>query len=222
MIKRRIGAIALAVAMVFTSVPAASAITPAGKVMAAAKFANNSVSIKAGEKKVLKIKGAKAKSKIKWSTSDKKVASVSKKGEIKGITEGKCVITAKVDGKSIKCNVSVSAYLSQTSLTLEEGDDTKLKVIGAPGTVEWSSSDEEVVGVSAKGVVDAYGTKEGETTSTATVTAKVGNKTYTCKVTVTLMEDSDEDYDEEYDEDYDEEYDEESEESDDESDIEEE
>ena len=38
----------------------------------------------------------------KWSSSDKKIAKVNKKGVVKGVAPGRCVITFKPKSKSIK------------------------------------------------------------------------------------------------------------------------
>lgn len=44
---------------------------------------------------------------VKWSTSNKKVATVSKKGKVKGIKAGKATITAKISKKKYKCVITV-------------------------------------------------------------------------------------------------------------------
>ncbi|MDO4870149.1 MAG: Ig-like domain-containing protein [Bacillota bacterium] len=49
-------------------------------------------------------------SKVKWTTSKKKVAKVSKKGLVTAVNPGKCTITAKVAGKKLKCKVEVYRY----------------------------------------------------------------------------------------------------------------
>lgn len=45
--------------------------------------------------------------KVKWSTSKKKVATVSKTGLVKGISKGTAKITAKVKSKKLVCKVTV-------------------------------------------------------------------------------------------------------------------
>lgn len=60
-----------------------------------------------GDKLTLKAKGISA-SKIKWSSSNKKIAVVTAKGKIKAKTKGNVVITAKIKGKSkeaAKCKI---------------------------------------------------------------------------------------------------------------------
>lgn len=68
--------------------------------------------------------------------------------------------------------------LNKTKLTLNVGETATLKLTGTKKTVTWSSSKKSVATVSKKGKVSAK--KEG----TATITAKVSGKKYTCKVTV--------------------------------------
>lgn len=58
-----------------------------------------------GKSFTLKLSNAKA-SKIKWSTSNKKIATV-KNGKVKALKKGKATITAKYKGKSYKCKVTV-------------------------------------------------------------------------------------------------------------------
>lgn len=86
-------------------------------------------------------------------------------------------------------NVSVpltSISLSQASLDLAKGESSKLDVIYNPAnttddkTVEWSSGDDKVATVSKDGIVQAVGK------GTTTITAKVGEKTATCNVTVSV------------------------------------
>lgn len=73
---------------------------------------------------------------------------------------------------------AATVKLSKSSLNLTVGCSYTLKVTGTAKKVSWSSSKSSVAAVSSKGKVTAK--KEG----TAKITAKVGGKKYTCKVTV--------------------------------------
>lgn len=73
---------------------------------------------------------------------------------------------------------SATIKLNKTKLTLDEGKSYTLKLTGTTKTAKWSTSNKEVATVSSKGVVKAV--KVG----TATITATVSSKKYTCKVTV--------------------------------------
>ena len=48
-----------------------------------------------------------AKGKVVWKSSNSKIATVSKKGVIKGRKKGKCIIKAKCKGKTYKCKVKI-------------------------------------------------------------------------------------------------------------------
>lgn len=61
----------------------------------------------------LKIKGTKKK--IKWSSSKKKVATVTKSGKVIAKKSGTAYITAKVNGQKLKCKVSVRSNKSITN-----------------------------------------------------------------------------------------------------------
>lgn len=69
------------------------------------KLNKSKAKITVGDTLKLKVKGAKGK--VLWSTNNKKVASVSKKGVVKGKRTGKATITAKITGKNLKCKVTV-------------------------------------------------------------------------------------------------------------------
>lgn len=62
----------------------------------------------------LKLKGSTKK--VTWKSSDKNIATVSKKGTVTAVTEGNAVITASVDNKKYKCKVTVKDYDSETIL----------------------------------------------------------------------------------------------------------
>lgn len=57
--------------------------------------------------KTLKLKVKNTKKKVKWSSSNKKVATVSSKGLVKAKKKGKATITAKVGKKKYKCKITV-------------------------------------------------------------------------------------------------------------------
>lgn len=126
---------------------------------------------------------------VTWSSSDTKVATVSKDGKVTAMAPGTAKITASVDGKTAVCTVNVTATLkgislNKSELNLKKGQSEKLVVSYDPADttdkkdVVWTSSDTSVVSVAADGTVNAL--KEG----TAEITAKVGDKTAVCKVTV--------------------------------------
>lgn len=169
-----------------------STVEAAGKV----KINKNKAYVSKGDTVKLSVSGTSKK--VKWSTSSKKIATVSSKGVVKGIKKGNATITAKVAGKKYKCKVTVELpSISKKKVSLNAGSSTTLKVKNTKQKVSWKSSNKRVATVTSKGVVK--GIKKG----TATITAKIGNKRLTCKVTVkqsaakkiTYIGDRDVDYD---------------------------
>ena len=71
----------------------------------AAKLSAKSAVVGVGATTSLKVKGTKKK--VKWSSSNKKIATVNKKGVVKGKRIGNVRITAKVGKKKYSCNISV-------------------------------------------------------------------------------------------------------------------
>lgn len=128
-------------------------------------------------------------SNIVWTSSNQKVATVSG-GKVTGITYGKTVITASINGNSASCIVTVSAdYVSLNSISLNTssmnvliGDTQTLNVSFNPSnatnkSVVWTSSNNSVASVSGGKVV-------GKKVGVAIVTASVSNKSVTCIVNV--------------------------------------
>lgn len=64
-----------------------------------------SITLVKGKQSKLKVKGTRKK--VKWSSKNKKIAKVTTKGTVKGITPGTCFIYAKVNHKKLKCKVTV-------------------------------------------------------------------------------------------------------------------
>ena len=131
---------------------------------------------------------------VTWSTSNASVATVSG-GTITGIAKGSAIITAKtVNGLTATVKVTVTENtdivkptgisLSQSSLTLEEGDTETLTATVAPSnatnkTVTWTSSDTSVA------TVDSYGQVKAVKEGTAVITAATFNG-YKATATVTV------------------------------------
>lgn len=91
-----------------------SAVSKAAKI----KLSKTRVSLEAGDSIKLKVKNYKGK--VKWSSSKKKVASVSKKGVVNAKKKGKAVITAKAGAKKLTCKVTVSKKEQENPGTFSE------------------------------------------------------------------------------------------------------
>ena len=129
---------------------------------------------------------------VTWSSNNETVATVDNNGKVTAKAAGEAIITAKVGDKQATCNVKVTAAevavesvtLDQSSLELIAGKEATLTATVKPdnatnGTVVWESNAISVATVDNNGKVTAKA--EG----TAIITAKAGDKTATCTVTVT-------------------------------------
>lgn len=187
-------ALCVALSMAMASVTANAATKKPKKIYL--KATSTTVDIKGKVKvSVYKVKPSKASKSVKWKSSNKKVATVSKSGYVTGKKKGTVKITAtskknKRAKKTIKIKVTnlKAKYvkMSKTSAILFPNDKTTLKatVKGSAGFynqgVTWKSSNTSVATVTSKGIVTAK--KAGKATITAT--EKGGSKKATCAVTV--------------------------------------
>ena len=78
-------------------------------VSAAAKLNKTEVTIEIGERKKIKVKGTTKT--VKWKSSDKSIATVTKRGNVDAKAKGECIITATVGKKKLKCKVTVTDSL---------------------------------------------------------------------------------------------------------------
>lgn len=129
-----------------------------------------------------------SKEKVTYSSSNKKVATVSSKGVIKAKKAGTAKITVKSGKKKVVVTVKVTG-VKTTKLsgvpagkTVSKGKTFKIKAVATPKNtsekIAYKSSNKKVATVISKGVVK--GLKKG----TATITVQSGSKKMTCKVTV--------------------------------------
>lgn len=131
-----------------------------------------------------------AKDEVEWSSSESDVATV-RDGLVEAVSVGTTIITAKAGDRSASCTVTVKAPpVSSITLNKESvelyigslgGESILLNATIDPPTatdeIEWSSSESGVATVS-DGVVEAV------SPGTAIITAKAGDKSATCTVTV--------------------------------------
>ena len=125
---------------------------------------------------------------ITWSSLDNSVAVVDGVGTVTATGNGTTEITATAGGVKATCVVAVSTpvesiSLDRTSITLLVEESAKLIASVYPHDasnvdIEWSSSDSWIVSVENDGSIKA------NSTGTATITAKVGDKSASCSVLV--------------------------------------
>ena len=126
---------------------------------------------------------------VTWSSELPGIASVGSDGTVYANSVGSTIVIARAGNVMATCKVNVvpvpvsSITLNMTALTLDVGGTDRILATVGPDnatdkTVTWTSSDPTVVFVDGTGQVTAY--KPGK----ATITAKAGDKTATCTVTV--------------------------------------
>ncbi len=71
------------------------------------KLNKNNLTMEKGDTYTLKLKGC-GKEKCKWSVNKPKIVSVSKKGKVKALNQGKAVVTASLSVKKYKCRIKVT------------------------------------------------------------------------------------------------------------------
>lgn len=148
---------------------------------ASRRLSRQSVTIVQGKTTQITMKGVSAK-KVKWYSSNKKIATVSK-GKITAVKGGKTTVTARVGSRRYRCKVTVMS-LNATKVTLAKGGTCVLKVKNGKNT-KWESMDPSVVKVSQKGKVLA------KKTGVTYVVCRSNGKKLKCKVYVaSLNEDS--------------------------------
>lgn len=134
---------------------------------------------------------------VSWKSSDATIASVDNSGKVTAVKAGSATITVTTtDGsKTATCSVTVTANsVVVTGITIDKaeiskvaGETEKLSATVTPANatdkkVTWTTSDANVATVDESGNVTAVAA------GSATITAKAGDKTATCKVTVTAKE----------------------------------
>lgn len=157
------------------------------------KFSSTSGSINVGSTMELKSKlsGVSSSTKLSWSSSDEKIATVSNSGVIKGIKAGTATITVSTGSQKATYKVTVKAVNSSSSTfafksdsyTVKKGAslDLNAELQRSNISVSWKSSNTKIATVSSTGKLK--GIKAG----TVTITAS-GASTKSAKCTVTVID----------------------------------
>ena len=125
---------------------------------------------------------------IQWETEDPEIAVITGDGEVQGVALGEVTITATCGTETAQCRLRVEVPLTNMTLSQEEmklapGNQGILQAIPEPEdasgfAVTWETSDPTVAEVTEIGVV------RGLTEGTAIITARCGQWSASCSVTV--------------------------------------
>ncbi len=147
-----------------------------------------SLTLYKGGSVALTVSGIPGNAAVTWSSDNTGAATVDKNGTVTGIGPGAATVTAswKYNGKTYTGHCAVT--VQEGGITLDTysiaafyvGQTRVITAATAPAnlSVTWSSSDEAVAKVASDGTVTAVGP------GVATITAKAGEYTQTCSVTV--------------------------------------
>ena len=141
---------------------------------AASKVKINKQSAVVLKNKTLQLKVKGTTKKVTWSSSNKAVVKVSKKGKVTAKKAGTAKVTAKVGKKKYRCKITVP---DKTMKVCKDADNT-LKAPNLKGSVKWTSSNKKKVVISKKGKIRVK--KAGK----VLITAKAGSKSYRIYLTV--------------------------------------
>ena len=129
-----------------------------------------------------------AEKEVSWTSSDDTIATVDEHGKVTAVHSGTAIIMAAAGALSAECIVTVTQpatdiSLDKSNLSLLIGDSSQLKATVTPADstddVRWSSNDKNVA------TVDQSGNVTAKAKGKATITARAGDKSATCTVTVT-------------------------------------
>lgn len=125
---------------------------------------------------------------VKWSNSNKKIASMKKLSnnevQITAKKKGSVNIIAKVGKKKYTCKVSVkeNPKLTVNSITLNIGETLPIKITGASSKAQWSITNKKIATLQRKN--QYYYLVKAKKIGNCFVRVKVGKKKLTCKVMV--------------------------------------
>lgn len=143
-------------------------------------LSDSSIEMYTGRSNSVEIMGGEYENAV-WSSSNRDVVTVDNYGELTAVAPGTATISITVDGYELKLNVTVSdptPISIPTAISLGIGESGAIDLSGSYTTVTYSSDNEGVVTVDAKGTVKAVAA------GSANITAKVDGVDYTVAVTV--------------------------------------
>ena len=135
----------------------------------------NDVVLARGEEFKLRVIGINER--VKYSSTDFRVAGVNFNGRVYAYQTGDCFIIAKTGKKELKCRVVV-LDINKERLSLRVGGSYRLKIRGGGGIPSYKSSNPEVATVKWTGRVKA------KAKGRAVITVRAQGKTFQCTVNV--------------------------------------
>lgn len=125
---------------------------------------------------------------VEWSSSNEKVFTVDKDGKIIAVGGGSATLTARLGDTKHTATITVNSALQSISLPKNvvcyKGKEKALNITYVPSsttddkTATWTVKDSNIATINENGVIT------GKSVGTTIVTAKVGDKTATCIVTI--------------------------------------
>lgn len=140
------------------------------------KLNKNKVTLYAGKSITLKATGTSRK--VSYTSNKKSVATVTSKGKVTAKKPGTAIITAKAGKKKVTCKVTVKEKkpTSENAVSIYWNGEKTIKTTEIVGKIDWESSNKSIVTVKSDETNSAVLT--GKKVGIATVTAKVGGKTF--------------------------------------------
>lgn len=141
------------------------------------------VSVYVGSSSTIKPKNPAKGEKLKWTSLDSGVVTVSQTGKVTGKKAGTTRVTAKSKSRTYLYTVEVKKKPKQpkinyTTKSIEVGESFSLKLRNIIGSCSWTSSNKKIA------TIDYSGSILGCSPGTAKISTKYNGVTYSCKVTV--------------------------------------
>ena len=193
MMKRIIACLSLLLALTLVfPVELAPQLSTAIQVQAASvKLSRTGVYLVKGMSTTLKVTGTTQK--VKWSTSDKSIATVTQNGKVTGVKKGLVTITTTVGGKKLTCKVKVNNRLgaASNSVSLKEASKDLNIYFNGSGAVRCKVEDPDILSLNWKNnwknksrTLTFTGKSSGETNIILTNTQNSEELTVRVKVTM--------------------------------------
>ncbi len=159
-------------------------------------ISEDEITLNVGDNTILTTEHVTEKDKVRWKSSNKRLATVEKDGKVRALKEGNVEITLNVNNKDVdECQIEIKAKseksktpkykLSDEKITLEVNKTGVLTLEGVEdiSEIEWTSTDSSIV-IVANGEVTA------KQAGTAKISASIAGESYECEVTVTPIDKS--------------------------------